>query len=280
MLVGRASSAHAECKPAAVPHGDPKLVSTLIERLAASGIDTQPDPSCPAVRVQVRQRGQQVHLRVTDAYERLGEREVQDVATAAAIIESWTLQEIDAGSMPADSISPMPTLATRMAPSFGISAAFRTAMTGQSSTWVGATLSGCKRVSWSCIGASVSFAKDIEATGATSTDEHHIQQLDARATIEVPRSIGTFSISPGVAVGYGWQQIESQHLDAQMHPFTLTDASHGLHGNVHVRVGRAVSSRVSIFAEIAADRALVKTAPTMGPSSWFGISFGARFGSP
>jgi uracil-DNA glycosylase family 4 len=88
------STARAECKPAAIPQGDPQLVSSLSERLHASGIDTQPSADCPAVRVLVAMRGQQVHLRVTDAYERLGEREVQDVATAAAIIESWTLQEI------------------------------------------------------------------------------------------------------------------------------------------------------------------------------------------
>src|SRR5262245_39241509 len=110
LLVG-ASTARAQCKPAAIPNGDPALVQTLIERLTASGIETSPDTTCPAVHVEVAQRGEHVHLRVTDAYDRLGEREVQDVATAAAIIESWTLQEVDPGTLPPPPSSAPPVTA-------------------------------------------------------------------------------------------------------------------------------------------------------------------------
>jgi len=273
-----AHSARAQCRPAAVPQGDPQLVNTLRERLRANGIETQPAPSCPAVRVQVAQRGQQVHLRVTDAYERLGEREVQDVATAAAIIESWTLQEIEAGSMPADAQPPAPVVTA--APWFGVGAAFRTAMTEQSSTWMGATVSGCARLAWSCLGATVGYAQDIEATGASSTDDYHVRQLDARATAEVPRAIAGFIMTPGVSVGYGLQWIDSQHLDAHMQPFTETDTSHALRAGAHLRIARALAGRVSIFTELAADQSLVHSGTVVGPQTWFGLSLGARFGSP
>jgi hypothetical protein len=276
-LVGM-SSAHAECKPAAVPQGDPQLVISLRARLDASGIDTAPDPSCPAVRVLVAQRGQQVHLRVTDAYQRLGEREVQDVATAAAIIESWTLQEIEVGSMPSETTAP--PLVARPPASFGIGAAFRSAVTEQSSTWLGATVAGCKRVGWSCVGAMLGIAKDIEATGLSSTDDHHILQLDARATAEASRALAGFVISPGVSLGYGLQRIDSQHLDIHMMPFTQTDSSHALRAGVQLRIGRAVSQHISIFTELTADRSLARSAPTVGPQSWFGLSVGARYGSP
>jgi hypothetical protein len=272
-------SARAQCRPAAVPQGDPELVSSLRERLAASGIETEPAPSCPAVRVVVAQRGQQVHLRVTDVYQRLGEREVQDVATAAAIIESWTLQEIDAGSMPADAPPPVSPAKTPV-PWFGIGAAFRTAMTEQASTWMGATVSACARLGWTCLGATLGYAQDIEATGTSSMDDHHLGQFDARATAEAPRKLAGFVVTPGLSLGYGAQWIQSQHLDAHMLPVTVTDWTHALRGGVQVRIARALTGGFSIFTELAVDTSLVRSGIVAGPQSWFGLSLGARFGSP
>jgi hypothetical protein len=274
-------SARAQCRPTAVPQGDPQLVSLLRERLTANGIETQPSPSCPAVRVIVAQRGQQVHLRVTDAYERLGEREVQDVATAAAIIESWTLQEIEAGSLPADAppvVSP-PEPASP-APWFEVGAAFRTAMTEQSSTWMGATVAACARLGWSCVGVTVGYAKDIEATGTSSTGGHELSQLDARATAEVPRAVARFVVTPGLSLGYGLQWIATQHLDAHLQPVTMTESVHALRGGLQLRIAHAVARSVSIFTELAADHSFARSSSVSAPESWLGLSLGARFGLP
>ena len=280
-LVWMTTSVAADCPPAAVPMGDPALVKSVSEQLDANGIVTDAPEHCPAVRVHLERRGEQLHLKVADGYQRQGEREVQDVATAAAIIESWTLQEVEAGSMPADSVaSPAPVSPVVPAPSFGIGAAFRSAMTEQSSTWMGATVSGCARIGWVCVGVTIGFAKDIEATGATSTDDHHLSQLDTRAMVEVPRSLAGFVVSPGLSIGYGWQRVSSQHLDMHMMPFTVVEPSHALRAGLQLRVARAVSQRVSIFTELAADRSLARSGLTAGPHSWFGLSVGARFGSP
>ena len=273
-------SAAADCPPAAVPMGDPALVKSVSERLTANGVLTTAPANCPAVRVHLERRGDQLHLRVADGYQRSGEREVQDVATAAAVIESWTVQEIEAGSMPAESIAAPAPVVSAAAPAFGIGAAVRSAVTEQSSTWMGATVSGCARVGWACVGATLGFAKDIEATGATSSDDHHVSQLDARAMAEIPRSLGGFVVSPGVSLGYGWQRITSQHYDMHMMPFTVVDSSHALRGGLQLRVARSVSRRISIFTELTADRSLARSGLTAGPHSWFGLSVGARFGSP
>src|ERR1041385_3377913 len=88
-LVG-STRAWAQCKPAVVAQGDPALVSGLTTRLAASGISTSSTDGCPAVTVDIEQRGTQLHVRLADAAQRTGERDVQDIATAAAIVESWT----------------------------------------------------------------------------------------------------------------------------------------------------------------------------------------------
>ena len=274
-------SAAADCPPAAVPMGDPALVKSVSERLSASGVMTTAPENCPAVRVHLERRGDQLHLRVADGYQRRGEREVQDVATAAAVIESWTLQEIEVGSMPAEAVRTSAPVAVAAGPaSFGIGAAFRSAITDQSSTWMGAAVSGCARISWACIGATIGCATDIEATGATSMDDHHPSQLDVRAMVEVPHSLAGFVVSPGLSLGYGWQRIASDHLDAHMMPFTQIDSSHALRAGMQLRVARSVSHRVSIFTELAADRSLARSGLTAGPHSWFGLSVGARFGSP
>jgi hypothetical protein len=280
-FVWMTSSAAAECPRAAVPMGDPALVKSVSERLTANGVLTTAPANCPAVRVHLERRGEQLHLRVADGYQRRGERVVQDPATAAAVIESWTLQEIEAGTMPAESVAVSTPVAVAAAPpSYGIGAAFRSAITEQSSTWMGATVSGCARARWACVGATIGFAKDIEATGATSGDDHHLSQLDTRALVEVPRSLAGFVVSPGVSLGYGLQRISSTHLDAHMMPFTVVDSTHALRGGLQLRVARAVSQRFSIFTELTADRSLARSGLTAGPHSWFGLSIGARFGSP
>ena len=279
-FVWMTKSAAADCPPAAVPMGDPALVKGVSERLAANGVLTTAPANCPVVRVHLEWRGDQLHLRVADGYQRRGERVVQDPATAAAVIESWTLQEIEAGSMPAESLAAPAPAVVATAPSFGMGAAFRSAVTEQSSTWLGATVSGCARVGWACVGATLGFAKDIEATGATSSGDHHLSQLDARATAELPRTLAGFVVSPGLSLGYGWQRITSQHLDMHMMPIEQVDSSHALRAGLQLRVARSVAQRISIFTELTADRSLARSGLTAGPHSWFGLSVGARYGLP
>lgn len=283
-LVGAAASVHADCKPTAVPHGDPILVQDVSERLAASGIATTVIADCPVVRVQVETRGQQVHLRVTDAYQRLGERDVQDVATAAAIIESWTLQEVEIGSMPEEPVraeAPAPAvIATSPVVTTGLAVSARSTVTEQATTWIGGSISGCKRVGWSCLGATLRANGDTEATGTTVGGDHHLFELDALAVAEVPRRLGGFTFSPGVDIGYAWQRITSEHLDAHMMPFTVAESSHALLVGAHVRVARPIAARWALFGELSGDGAVARTGITTGPTTSFGLSLGARIEVP
>ncbi|MBA3502354.1 MAG: hypothetical protein H0T65_18460, partial [Deltaproteobacteria bacterium] len=128
--------AAAECSPAAVPIGDPALVQRVSEKLAANGVATVATAGCPAVRVHLEKRGEQLHLRVADGYQRRGEREVQDIATAAAVIESWTLQEIEDGTLPE---TPTPSVTAAVAPlvqreRFAIAVAGQSSVAGDGST--------------------------------------------------------------------------------------------------------------------------------------------------
>src|SRR5882762_565186 len=113
-FVGTTELARAEdCKPAAIAQGDPGLVKGLTAKLRASGIATSSSSGCPSVQVVIEPRGEQVHVKLADAFQRTSERDVQDIATAAAVVESWTYQVIEAGSMPAETIAAIaPVIAT------------------------------------------------------------------------------------------------------------------------------------------------------------------------
>lgn len=292
LLLAATGRAHAECKPAAVPAGDPALVRTLSERLIASGIETTASEGCPAVRVQVEQRGQQLVLRVTDGYQRRGERSVQDLGTAAAVIESWTLQEVEAGSMPAESMppadaAPAPAAASisavPMTPWLAIGVAGRSGLQNDGSTWVGGAATGCLRVGRVCVGASIGYLADASTTDDHTRGTQRSQELDAIAIAELPVHLGRFTVSPGLGLGYGWQTFAQQHLDAHMLPMSIEYSSHALRGNAHVTLSRPFGP-IALFGELFGDASVLRTAipsgPTTAPRARGGLSFGVRFEVP
>ncbi|HEX7702038.1 MAG TPA: hypothetical protein VF403_14980, partial [Kofleriaceae bacterium] len=199
MVVAATTNAHADCKLAAVTQGDPELVQTLIARLTASGIATTSTSGCPVVQVRLEKRGQQLHLRVTDAFNRIGERDVQDVATAAAIIESWTYQEVETGTLPAEATS-VPVIAPPHLVRNGIAASLMSAVGSDRTAWVGGALSACVRLGPVCAGAALRAETDTRETGTTSISQNSYE-LSAIATIDLPRKLGSYVVSPGLGVG-------------------------------------------------------------------------------
>jgi len=264
-----------------VPVGDPVLVQSLVERLAASGIATAPAAGCPAVRVSVEQRGEQVHLRVVDAYQRLGERDVQDVATAAAIIESWTLQEIEPGALPPPPPeAPLPMPAQSPAPRFALAAAPRSALGSDGSTWLGAGVDGCARVGWACIGAATIIAADTTAVNDSDSGSHRSLAFDALATADAPRRLGRFTLRPGVAAGYSWSRIEQQHVDVHMLPQSVAHTTHALRVGARAALALPLARSVAVFGELFADAAALRTAAADGPRGRAGLALGLRIEAP
>jgi hypothetical protein len=274
------TNAHAECKPAALMSGDPVLAHTLSQRLAASGIETTSTSGCPAVRVRVEQRGDQVHLALTDTFSRLGERQVRDVATAAAIVESWTLQEVEEGSLPelAASASPPPaasSIAPRAAAS-GLAAMFESSLGGDGSLWLGGAVSGCARLGPVCVGGIVRFARDTRSTGETAGIDHRSNEIHALATLDLARSIGRFSISPGLGLGYGWLEISASHLDMHMLPVEVAYSSHALRADLHVTIMRSLGRSIALYCDLRGDTALVRSEIPGGPESFVRAAIGIR----
>lgn len=291
-LVAISPSARADCKPTAVAQGDPALVAALIARLTASGIATTSTTGCPAVQVRLDKRGQQVHVRVTDAFNRLGERDVQDVATAAAIIESWTLQEVDAGTLPAEpatapsaepSVEKSPTaqmLATPHLARSGVAVSALSALGSNGTTWLGGAVSACARIGALCAGASLRGVRDTRATGDTSTIEQDSYALSALATVDLPRKLGNFVLTPGIGVGYGWLHVTTHHHDAMNNPLDIPTSDHQLRAGAHLAILRSWRERISVFGDLWTELSAVRSDSQFGPMAEVHVSFGLRLEAP
>lgn len=275
--------AAADCAPAAVPIGDPVLVQSVSEKLAANGVATVATAGCPAVRVYLEKRGEQLHLRVADGYQRRGEREVQDVATAAAVIESWTLQEIEDGTLP-ESPAPAPIIVppNEQPERFGFALAAQSSVAVDGSTWIGGELGGCARIGWACIGASTSFLANTSTTDDATRGEQRSKELHVLATIEIPRSLGRFVVSPGIGVGYGWSTFAQQHMDIHMLPQSIEYSSHALRTRAQLSASRTLGANLAIvgtlFGDVAALRSEIPTGPTEAAGARVGFALGLRLG--
>lgn len=288
-LLGGTLVARAECPPVAIPIGDPALVQTIVERLVASGVATAATSGCPAVRVHLERRGDQLHLRVADGYQRRGERQVQDLATAAAIIESWTLQEIEAGTLPElptsapeSAATTIATPAARGSERFAIAAAGHSSMASDTSTWLGADVSGCMKIGWACVGVSTTLIANTAATSDASRGAQRSKELDARVLLEIPRALGSYTVSPGLGLGYGWMSFAQQHTDLHALPMSAELTLHSLQARGQLAVSRELHPLLAVQATLFADAAALRTAipegPTTPPRGRVGALLGLRIG--
>jgi hypothetical protein len=267
-------AAGADCQPAAVAQGDPALVSDLASRLVASGIATTAAPGCPAVTVQLEQHGPQLHLRLADGYQRTSERDVDDVATAAAVVESWTMDEVEAGTLPA---SPPPVPRERYR---GLWLAATSGLASDATTWLGAALLACTRVGPLCAGVSLRAEADTTTTGGTSTLAQDSYALAAYATADLPRVWGAYVVSPGVGVGYGYLHVTAHHHDAMNNPLDLVTPDHELRLAAHVSVLRPIAAHWAVVGDLWGDGAALRSESTLGPAAALRLSLGIRIEAP
>jgi hypothetical protein len=275
-LAALSGTARAQCKPAAIADGDPQLVTDLISKLSANGIATARESGCPSVQVRIEQRGALVHVRLADAFQRTSERDVQDVATAAAVIESWTYQEIDAGTLPAEPAPVVIAEAPHVART-GIAVSAMSALgSNGGTTWIGGSISGCFRVGPLCTGVALRTQLDTDATGDSSPLSQDSYVLSAIATIDLPRHLGGFVLSPGIGVGYGYLHVVTHHHDAMNNPLDVPTADHQLRAAAHAALMRPLGDHVSAFADLWTDATLLRSDSQFGPGVSLVLALGLR----
>ena len=275
-------AARAECKPSALAQGDPVLVAGLTARLTASGVATSSSSGCPAVRVVIEKRGEQLHVTLADAFQRRGERDVQDIATAAAVIESWTYQEIEAGSLPAEpsAVAVAPVIVAPHVARSGLAASAMSSLGTNGTTWIGGSLSACLRLGPTCAGALVRAQLDTTVTGDTTTIAQDSYALSALATIDLPRRLGDFVLSPGIGVGYGYLYVVAHHHDLMHNPIDIPASDHQLRGAAHAALLYPLGDSVSAVADLCADAAVVRSDSQSGPTASLVVALGLRLEAP
>jgi hypothetical protein len=276
-LVG-SKPAFAQCKPAVVAQGDPALVTGLTTRLAANGVATSSTDGCPTLRVNIERRGAQLHVRLADASERTGERLVQDIATAAAVVESWTYQEIEAGTLPEVPAESPVLLGPRRTTRSGISASVLSGLgTDGGTTWIGGSLSACMRIGSLCAGLTLRSQLDTRASGDTTAINQSLYTLGALATLDLPHKLGSFILSPGIGVGYTYLHVTTTHRDAMNNPFDIPTADHQLRGGGHAALLNSLSDHVGAFADLWVDAAALRSDSQFGPAAYLSFALGLRF---
>jgi hypothetical protein len=197
------------CPPSVRLGGDPGLVAELTPILASRGIGTSGD--CPALPVSLQRRGRTTVVS-QGAAERLESREVNDVRTAATVIESWVRTDLDepllARRRVADAESPDELVAAPV-PEPPASRRLQVFTLGETSVandrtaWVGFQMGACAMFGPVCLGGRLRFANVAEGP-----DDWEVlmarKEVDALLDVDAPRRVGHVRLSTGAAFGLGW----------------------------------------------------------------------------
>lgn len=291
---GWTGSAHAEesCAPAVRVNGARDLAREVSVDLERRGVTSMASDGCPLVAANVTREGELVHVEVTDEYGRSRTWDVRDVATAGALIESWTKQEadeVDLGPAPAKAPAerasnviamiapadtsavaetsagaPAPTAETRG----GVSVAFESATAGDAA-WYGGTVGGCVHLAMVCVGGRL--------RGSRSTPPHHdLTAVDLLATVELPVSRRGFLFAPGAALGVGWTRATTD----DPHAADPSQDVGGVRAGVQLVIARPIARAISAEVLFGFDGAIIGQgdAPTELPRGLGRLGIGLRYG--
>jgi hypothetical protein len=275
------------CPAAAVVTGDQDLARRATSDLARRGVVAEAPAGCRRVRATIERRGERIRVAVDDGYGRRSEREVRDLATATALVESWTRQEVVVAMLPPEPAPPAapPVVVLTAAPpavagaAGGLALALESSLATDSTTWLGGSVSGCALLGPVCAGGILRGAVD---TGWSGEVAHSRRGADLLATAELPLGRGGFTLAPGLAVGIGWLQTDElgPHHDQ-------TSDTGGVRAGALLRLSRALAGGFSIGLSLSADRWVVggDAVPAEGgepiaPTGQLRAGLGLRYGGP
>jgi hypothetical protein len=283
------------CTPAVEVTGDRALASELTADLARRGVAAAAATGCPRTTATVMRAEELLHVVVTDEYGRSHAWDVRDIATASALVESWTKREIDevdelelgpaapastestslppiAAMVPAlapvetDAITPVPVATSRTRG--GVSVAFESATAGDSA-WFGGAVGGCVRVGVVCAGGR-------GRVGYGAPEHHTFTSLDLLATAELPIARGGFVVAPGATLGVGWTRATTD----DPHAVDPSMDVGGVRAGVQLGVAHALAGAVAIEAIVAFDGTVLgmSDAPAALPRALGRVGLGLRYG--
>ena len=229
LLSGLRTVSAEPCPPRAELDGDAAAVVRVEEELRRLGVALAPGAAgCPRMRAVVElDAGGGIAVAVHGAVRGSEGRVVSDAALAAAWIDSWLRDGVDAGLW----APPLPPRVTAivhapLVPPRGVEPAVNTTKAGlferiavaghyeqdwadDGSSWRGAGGSACVMFGRFCLGARVRGV--FEAARAVGSTAMSRSDLSVLATARIPLEVGRMTIAPELGVGIG--RINTRRLD-------------------------------------------------------------------
>ena len=250
-----AASLRASAAPCAALGGDPDLVSTVSELLAARGV------SCSTVKAHLDREHGEIVVRSDDAVPT--ERKVADPATAATVIESWSEHDVVDPLLAARPVvvaaaaatSPTIVVVTAAPPAsppallrgvqlFG---SLETSLANDRTEWLGAQVGACVMVGPICAAARLRFANVADGPGPWSGGlERHGSELLVGG--DVPFKIGRALVAPGFGGGIG-----DVHTRLENGEHGMGSETAGLRADVHATVSYPLSATLALDVSPALD---------------------------
>ncbi len=226
---GVSSAAGADCAPVAIVEGDPVLRGSIQQLLEASGLESSPGLGCPAVKAVVTKPDGRILVTVEDASGRSSRRSVASVETAAALIESWTRDDLSSPLLAPRRVDvlkepPEPPPAAEPSPASrgGYDTALRVLLDGEASAsfdggiWFGGRAGLGFLLGRILVLGVFRFTIDALLTGPGSAYDTHRLGLEGRVFIGVPFELSRVTLIPGIDIGGGgvqrWRRIESNSM--------------------------------------------------------------------
>ena len=126
------------------------------------------------------------------------------------------------------------------------------------------------------MGATLRAQLDTNASGDSAPVAQDSYAMSALATIDLPRRLGSFVVSPGIGVGYGYLHVVTHHHDAMNNPLDVPTADHQLRAAAHAALSRSLGEHVSAFADLWTDTALLRSNSQFGPTASLVLALGLR----
>jgi hypothetical protein len=196
-----------------VLRGDGSLVEQLRTALAASGCIESVETGA-TIDIESAP-GNRVHLAVRGPGGANAERDVDRIATAALIVESWAeatrvdlLEPTSADpgvADPAEGPTLGPSQPTRAATAASLSAHGTAAFGNDGSTWFGAEIAGCARLGPTCFGGAVRYLADVGLSEGTASENGTRTMLGGDVELSLPlEPTPEVSVTPALALGLAW----------------------------------------------------------------------------
>jgi hypothetical protein len=236
------------------------LIATLHDLLGARGIAVDPTAesgACSTVHARIERRGESFVVGVEGPAGVPVERTVDELGTAATVIESWVRTDVGAPllathAIPHEPAAPIaiekPTTIEKHNYDLDLFAAGEASFGNDKTQWLGAQVGACANLGPVCVAARLRFASVQEGPGHWGGSLKR-EGFELLIGIDVPVSLHfhQMTLTPGFGAGFGSTHT---HMENTMH---MGSESSGLRADGHVTLTIPVGLHLAIEVSATGD---------------------------